>query len=185
LGLLRQSTIGFDTGHIAGISNDGPTVPQTHTHSFSLLSTYYNERQALEVMGLFPPKSQIHIASGNNAVIRTLGDPAKSTKELGTFRTHCIHWFAFCLDMKLEGHMALKQHLPIQRCVWQMVLCTVHLATSNAVLCRSIKAATISKYLLSIAKFCACLNPRNPRKLEQANKALAPAIQGVINEVQR
>jgi hypothetical protein len=86
--------------------------------------------------------------------------------------------------MKLEGDMALK-HLPIQRCVWQMALYTVHLATGNSVSCRSIKAATITKYLLSIAKFCACSNPRDPCKLEQTNKALAPEIQGVINEVQR
>jgi hypothetical protein len=86
--------------------------------------------------------------------------------------------------MKLEGDMALE-HLPIQCCVWQMALYTVHLATGNSVPCRSIKAATITKYLLSIAKFCARSNPRNPRKLEQTNKALAPEIQGVINEVQR
>jgi hypothetical protein len=79
--------------------------------------------------------------------------------------------------------MALE-HLPIQHCVWQMALYTVHLATGNSVSCRSIKAATITKYLLSIAKFCARSNPRDPRKLEQTNKALAPKIQGVINEVQ-
>ncbi len=86
--------------------------------------------------------------------------------------------------MKLEGDMALE-HLPIQRCVWQMALYTVHLATGHSVSCRSIKAATITKYLLSIAKFCARSNPRDPRKLEQTSKALAPEIQGVINEVQR
>jgi hypothetical protein len=36
-----------------------------------------------------------------------------------------------------------------------------------------------------MAKLCAHSNPRDPRKLEQANKAVAAAIQGVINEVQR
>jgi hypothetical protein len=66
-----------------------------------------------------------------------------------------------------------------------MALYTVHLATGNSVPCRSIEAATITKYLLSIAKFCARSNPRDPRKLEQTNKALAPEIQRVINEVQR
>jgi hypothetical protein len=41
------------------------------------------------------------------------------------------------------------------------------------------------KYLRSVAKFCARSNFRDPRKLEQAQKALAPAIQGVLNEVRR
>jgi hypothetical protein len=58
-------------------------------------------------MGLFPLQSQVHIAPGINAVFRTLGVPAKTSKELGTFLTHCIHWFVFCLDMKLDSDMAL------------------------------------------------------------------------------
>jgi hypothetical protein len=113
-----------------------------------------------------------------------MGGPAKTAKELGTFRTHCIHWFVFCMDMKLEGDMALE-HLAIQRCNFQLALYTVHLATGNSVSCRSIKAATIEKYIRSVAKFCARSNPRDPRKLEQTHKTLAPVIQGVINEVQR
>ena len=59
------------------------------------------------------------------------------------------------------------------------------LATGNSVSCRSIKAATIKKYIRSVAKFCARSNPIDPRKLEQTQKTLAPAIQGVINEVRR
>ena len=86
--------------------------------------------------------------------------------------------------MKLESDMALE-HLSIQRCVWQLALYSVHLATGNSVSCRSIKAATIEKYIRSVAKFCARSNPRDPRKLEQTHQRLAPAIQSVINEVQR
>jgi hypothetical protein len=86
--------------------------------------------------------------------------------------------------MNLEEDMALE-HLPIQRCVWQLALYLVHLATGNSVSCRCIKAATIEKYLRSVAKFCARSNPRDPRKLEQTQKALAPALQGVLSEVRR
>ena len=86
--------------------------------------------------------------------------------------------------MKLESDMALE-YLPIQRCVWQLALYSVHLATGNSVSCRSTKAATIEKYIRSVAKFCARSNPRDPRKLDQTHKSLAPAIQGVITEVQR
>jgi hypothetical protein len=121
-------------------------------------------------MGFFSPKSKIHVTPGINAVLRTMGGPAKSTKEPGTFRTHSIHWLAFCLDMKLEEDMALE-YLPIQRCVRQLALYSVHLPTDNSVLCRSIKAATIENYLLRVAKFCARSNPRDPRKLEQSHKA--------------
>jgi hypothetical protein len=77
--------------------------PSLHSLIFLPLSTDYNEQQALEVVGLFPS-----IALGINAIFRTLGGPAKSAKELGAFRTHCIHWFVFCLDMKLKGDMALE-----------------------------------------------------------------------------
>jgi hypothetical protein len=113
-----------------------------------------------------------------------MGGPPKSAKELGTFRTHCLHFFAFCLDKNLEDDMAL-QHCSIQRCTWQLAMYAVHLATGHTVSCRAIKANTIDKYIRNVAKFCARSNPRDPRKLEQTQKLLAPAIQGVIDEVKR
>jgi len=86
--------------------------------------------------------------------------------------------------MKLEDDLALS-FCSIERCNWQLALYAVHLATGNAVACRSIKAATIEKYLRNVAKFCTRDNPRDPRKSEQTQKPLALNIQGVIKEVQR
>ncbi len=84
----------------------------------------------------------------------------------------------FTDDMGPEGHI-------IERCNWQLALYAVHLATGNALACRSIKSATIVKYLLSIAKFCARRNQRDPRKAEQTDRGSAPMIQGVLDEVKR
>jgi hypothetical protein len=86
--------------------------------------------------------------------------------------------------MKLDDDMALE-HACIQRCNWQLGLYAVHLATGNSVSCRAIKAATIDKYIRNVAKFCARTNPRDPRKLEQTQKLLAPTIQGVLDEARR
>lgn len=86
--------------------------------------------------------------------------------------------------MKLDDDLSL-QHVPIERCVWQFALYAVHLATGHSISCRAIKAGTMEKYLLSVATFCARSNDRDPRKLDQTSKGLAPAIKGVLDEVKR
>ena len=47
----------------------------------------------------------------------------------------------------------------------------------------AIKAATMERYLRSVATFCSRSNARDPRKIEQTNNELAPVIEGVLNEV--
>jgi hypothetical protein len=79
----------------------------------------------------------------------------------------------------------MLEKVPIQRCNFQLGLYAVHLATGHAISCRAVKAKTIEKYLRNVSAFCARSNPRDPRKAEQTNKALAPAIQGVLDEVKR
>jgi hypothetical protein len=61
----------------------------------------------------------------------------------------------------------------------------VHLAAGHAVSCRAVKAATMEKCLRNGAKFCARSDSRNPRKIDQSQKALALPIQKVIDEVKR
>jgi hypothetical protein len=86
--------------------------------------------------------------------------------------------------MKLEDDLALE-YATLDRCNWTLALYAVHLATGNNVLCRCIKAGTIEKYLLNVAKFCSRANPRDPRKRDQTSKQLAPEIAGIINECKR
>jgi len=88
------------------------------------------------------------------------------------------------VDLKLGDDLALAT-VPIERCVMQLALYAVHLATGNSISCRAIKAATMEKYLRSVATFCSRSNARDPRKLEQTNNKLAPVIEGVLNEVKR
>lgn len=77
------------------------------------------------------------------------------------------------------------EKVTIQRCNFQLGLYAVHLATGHSISCKALKAKSIEKYLRNISAFCARSNPRDPRKSEQTNKALAPAIQGVLDEVKR
>jgi hypothetical protein len=59
------------------------------------------------------------------------------------------------------------------------------LACGQSVSCRAIKSGTITKYLLSVAKFVMRGSPRDPRKRNQLGKGLAPEIQDIIDEVKR
>jgi hypothetical protein len=88
------------------------------------------------------------------------------------------------VDLKLNDDLTLAL-CPIERCVWQIALYAVHLATGHSIQCRAIKSGTIEKYLLAVATFCTRSNPRDPRKSEQISKGLAPEIRGVIDKIKR
>jgi hypothetical protein len=73
----------------------------------------------------------------------------------------------------------------VDRSVWQLAIHTAHSACGQSVSCRAIKSGTITKYLLSVAKFVMRGSPRDPRKRNQLGKGLAPEIQEVIDKVKR
>jgi hypothetical protein len=68
---------------------------------------------------------------------------------------------------------------------WQLSLYAVHLATGNTLWCKSIKAATILKYLRDVAKFLGRYSPIDARYANAADKTLAPCIKAVTDEVAR
>ncbi len=59
------------------------------------------------------------------------------------------------------------------------------LAAGETLVCRSIKAATISKYLADAARFIAGFTGEDPRFVSRAEHTIHPLIKGVINEVIR
>jgi hypothetical protein len=68
---------------------------------------------------------------------------------------------------------------------WQLALYAVHLATGNTLWCKSIKAATILKYLRDVAKFLGWYSPIDACYDNAADKTLAPCIKAVTDEVAR
>lgn len=72
-----------------------------------------------------------------------------------------------------------------ERANFQMACYAAHLASGSSLHCKSIKATTIKKYLLNIAKFLEHYLPFDPRKQETAPDTLATCVQAVINEVSR
>ena len=74
---------------------------------------------------------------------------------------------------------------PRRRGTIQLALYAQHLATGNSMLCRSIKADTVSQYLLAVATFLALFGPkeRDFRKEANADKSLSPLIQGVLDDI--
>jgi hypothetical protein len=86
--------------------------------------------------------------------------------------------------MKLTDDWTLAT-LPIKRCVMQMALHAAHLATGSSLLCKSIKAATVKKYLLNVAKFLSNFSRRDVRKEGPTSQGLAEPIKAVLVEMER
>ncbi len=74
--------------------------------------------------------------------------------------------------MKLTDDWLLEK-ATIQRCNWQMALYAAHLATGSTLLCKAIKSATITKYLIDVAKFLSRFSDRDPRREAQTDQRLA------------
>jgi hypothetical protein len=69
--------------------------------------------------------------------------------------------------------------------VWHIAIYTAHLACGQSVSCQAIKSGTITKCLLSVAKFVMRGITRDPRKWNQLGKGLATETQDVIDKVKR
>jgi hypothetical protein len=86
--------------------------------------------------------------------------------------------------MKLTDDILLE-FATIKRCNWQLALYATHLATGSNLVCRSIKAVTISAYIHDVARFLSRFSNRDPRKEDPTRKDIAPCILAVTKEVQR
>jgi hypothetical protein len=87
------------------------------------------------------------------------------------------------MAMRLDDDILLER-APLDRCNYQMALYATHLATGSNLRHKTIKAATISHYLASVAKFLGRFSDRDVRKqLDSFN--IAPCIKAVIAEIKR
>ena len=86
--------------------------------------------------------------------------------------------------MKLTDDWQL-QNQSQERCNYQLALYATHLATGSNLHCRSLKSGTIQTYLRDVAKFIGRFRDIDPRYRSSADKALAPAISRVLEEVKR
>jgi hypothetical protein len=85
--------------------------------------------------------------------------------------------------VKLDDDILLES-APLQRCNYQMALYAMHLATGSSLRHRTIKAATISHYLASVAKFLSRFSDRDVRKTVDSSN-IAPCIKSITDEVKR
>ena len=66
-----------------------------------------------------------------------------------------------------------------------MALCALHLASGHSLKCRTLRVATIKKYLFDAAAMISGCGDRNPRYLEPTSKTFAPSIQAIYDEMSR
>jgi hypothetical protein len=90
----------------------------------------------------------------------------------------------FCYDMNIKDDWLLE-NVTQERRYWQLALYATHLATGSTLWFKSIKSATIGKYLLAVAKFLARFHPTDARKIDLTTKSLAPCVQAILTEVAR
>ena len=76
-------------------------------------------------------------------------------------------------------------NVPQERRVHQLALYASHLASGDTLACRAIKADTIASYLRQISKFLYRYCRRDCRKINEADKTLAPPIQHILDELRR
>jgi hypothetical protein len=87
------------------------------------------------------------------------------------------------MALNLDDDLLLET-VPIERCNYQMAMYAMHLATGSNLRHKTLKAATISSYLASVAKFLGRFSDRDVRKqLDSFN--IAPCIKAVTDEVKR
>jgi hypothetical protein len=76
--------------------------------------------------------------------------------------------------------------LPRRRLTLQLALYAMHLGNGGTLLCCTIKAGTIAKYLQAVVNFLQRLHPEqiDPRRVHDADKQLAPPIKAVLTELE-
>jgi hypothetical protein len=86
--------------------------------------------------------------------------------------------------MKLTDDWTLAG-VPIKRCNMQMALYAAHIATGSSLLCKSVMAATVEKYLLNVARFLANFSSRDVRKEGPTSQGLSEPVKAVLVEMER
>lgn len=103
---------------------------------------------------------------------------------MGTSRSRCIHFFYFLHRLGVTSDWTLLHYQPLAR-TKLFALWAADLATGETLLHRSIKAATISKYLADAARFISGYTGSDPRMDPRSGHTIHPLIQGVLNELLR
>jgi hypothetical protein len=85
-----------------------------------------------------------------------------------------IHFFIFLYLMRLERADWVLEQASQTLSNWIMVAYAYHLLSGNTVHCRSIKAATVKKYLLDVAVFLCRFRDTDPHRVRQWDDGLCP-----------
>jgi hypothetical protein len=113
-----------------------------------------------------------------------MAEPPKTPKDLGTIRSHRIHYFMFIHAMKLDDDIMLER-VSLGQCNFTPALHAAHLASGSTLLCRSVKSGTITGYLRDVARFLVTFTDRDPRRTDSTQTSNAACISGVLAEVKR
>ena len=100
---------------------------------FRLVYPDISESAQARVLQLFPTESSPNLTNTVETLLRLTSGAARTSKELGTVRTHRLHYYKFCYDVKFTDDLLLK-NVPQARRNWQLALYAAHLATGNTFL---------------------------------------------------
>ncbi|CAJ1965844.1 unnamed protein product [Cylindrotheca closterium] len=138
-----------------------------------------------ERLAQFPAQCRTHLRSQIRAVMQLESGPTKSTRVLGTIRSHRIHFLRFLRRLNWPQMDLLLESVSHDARTHLLAAFAVDLAVGNTVTGKPIKAATIGNYLRDTATLLENFCGRDPRYTNRADHDLALPIQAVLNECKR
>ena len=89
--------------------------------------------------------------------------------------------------MKWDDNWVLDKPGDSRRALLQLAMYAQHLGSGNSLFCRTIKSATIKKYINAVASFMSLFgdNPRDYRKDSPTDAHVSPVLTTVYNELNR
>ena len=99
----------------------------------------------------FPSKSRTAIGPLFRGLCRRINGGTKTQEQLGTLRTHQIHFLSFCHKHHLLDFLFLveskEEAWSLNQLNIAMGCYALYLATGHTIYCKSIKGTTIEEYL--------------------------------------
>ena len=93
----------------------------------------------------------------------------------------------FARDLKWDDDYTLEKSTDNRRGLLQLAMYAMHLATGNTLFCKTIKAATVKKYIQAAATFLSLFGdtPRDYRRDNPSDAKLSPILSSVFAEMER
>ena len=137
----------------------------------------------------FPPNSRVHLYSYAVMLKQCQNLKTKDPKDFRTLQSRIIHYFEWCIKLRIDDFSELLRNTTAERKVKQMAFYAIHLGTAHSIRGICIKANTIEKYVLVMAQMYTEITGIDPRYMVKPykvhNAPIHKSIKSVYQELER